>query len=157
MRIIGFVLGLIWVGIGFIPAHAADVSFRAVWVGPTTYVDGTPGEADDYKLYVCDQPITSVYPDTTPSGTCEGNIQTYVTTEVDFSGIYVSEEFSGILYARVSARKHVLVGDKTVIAESDLSNEVSKVFPLPETPITVLSPPTVIDIETSGPLRIIIK
>lgn len=152
MRIIGFILGFIWVGLGFIPAHAADVSFRAVWVGPTTYVDGTPGEADDYKLYVCDQPITSVFP-SSPSGECAGNLQTHIITENEYDGVYESTENSGTIYARVSARKIIQVDMETVIVESDLSNEASRNF----ITVTALSPPTGMEIENSGPMLIIIN
>lgn len=82
-------------------SYAADVSFTLRWDAPTTYLDGSPGVASGYKLYVCDGVISK--PTLAAPVTCDGTMQVFDTTETQYTGVYAVQNDNGVIFFRVTA------------------------------------------------------
>jgi hypothetical protein len=109
------------------------VEFYARWTEPTKDQSGKQATADDYILYVCDKKITervrTSNADGPLVGECDGTLNVYINRINYFSSVYFTDKNAGKIYARVSARRHILSRTgQVVILESDLSNEVAKHF-----------------------------
>lgn len=132
MRAFVYTAMLIW-ALG-LSALAAEVKFKATWDPPTKDIAGNPATATDYVVYVCDQAIGSRFATANPSepsvmGEClGGTLKTYTTSEPRCEASYLSNQESGTLYFRVSARREYANGAQTILVESDLSEQASMAY-----------------------------
>ena len=82
---------------------AAEVPFTVIWDAVTKKLDGKPDTPTDYKIYACNSGITKT-PWASGSVSCSGAIQTYIATDITFSGVYSSPTNSGVVNFYVAAR-----------------------------------------------------
>ena len=113
--------------IGFIATSAHAYKFKASWEPPA---DGP--RPDSYRLYVCDQPVTSGFGGTVSDvdlvGKCKGNLQTWTATGTEIESDYMTEAKSLTLFFRVTSMiRHEAGGDDGML-ESDLSEQATHEF-----------------------------
>lgn len=134
-------------------ALAADVKFTLTWEPVAADINGNPATPDGYRVYACEEPISSTFSDAISIidlvGNCNSSLTTYdvshqdfVAASNEFQDIYHSSADKGTLYFRVSA--YVMTPDGAV--ESELSNEDSGAY------FTVVYFPAISTLRILGPV-----
>ena len=145
MRYLAYALVLMFGFADLVAAQPYELRVSAEWTHE--------GGADDFVLYLCDQPITGEFggnlADESLIGKCEGAL-----TKVEIPGTQRQAAVTcsmskkqGTLYARISARKKQKVGGVDRVLETDLSQQTTLVYDLDDvTEIDRGEAPVIIDV-----------
>lgn len=123
------ILMLIWA----YAAQAAQVAFELEWSPVIADIQGNSITPDGYRVYTCEQPITSSFNEQISVvnliGNCDDSMATYEISHFDFvaassfKGEYPTSSDAGVIHFRVSAYVNAVVNGESKVVESELSNE----------------------------------
>lgn len=113
-------------------ALAKAVQFSASWSAPIDPDTRERAIFDDYAVYVCESPISSVRAPQgapAPTITCDKRMQTHNTSEEQLASSYEAVADKGVLYFVVTSRRLVTAENGNVhIYESEPSNMATHPF-----------------------------